>query len=84
MADLPVNRRVLPRNTAEAMDKIDTDAGNSPVKTPLPTQSPASGVKFFNGRPATTAQSEAKKKSMIAKLRGPAKPDFVDSERDNE
>ncbi len=56
---------------ARQLDKAEDAAVNgsaAPAK-----EAPKTGTGFFNGRPATTAQSEAKKKALIARLRGPKK-----------
>ena len=78
MADQLLNpnfRKMIPRNRDENMYD-DLKMNKSEAVSEEAT--PKNGVKFFNGRPATTAQSEAKKKAMITKLRT-SKPDFEGS-----
>lgn len=54
------------------MDDLETKAlSETEGATPkgVPAAPPSSGVKFFNGRKATPAESAAKQKALVEKLR---------------
>ncbi len=67
---------------ARQLDKAEDAALNG--GPPAAKEAPKTGTGFFNGRPATTAQSEAKKNALIARLRGPKKAEPVEAEEQTE
>lgn len=84
MADAPFNP---PRTRVRRhLEEAERDAGiagvpagdkSVPGAAASPTDS-KTGIGFFKGRKATSAQSDAKKKALVSKLRD-TKPDFAAS-----